>query len=90
MRERRETLGTFAAVKGTKLEAHLGWARERLGDPDALSPLLAAKETALIGGPLLAVDWCPPTTAGSASLAIRIARRPSAAARADTARARSR
>lgn len=57
MRERREKLGTFAAVKGTMLEAHLGWARERLGDLDALTPHLAASEAALVARPLLAVDW---------------------------------
>ena len=58
MRERGEKLGTFAAVKGTMLEAHLVWARKRLGDLSAaLSPHLPPAEAELVGRPLLAVDW---------------------------------
>ncbi len=57
---KKEKLGTAAAVKGTMVQAHLSWATERFGDaPARLRPHVAAECAPYLDRGILATDWIP-------------------------------
>ena len=58
LKPRTEKLGDQAAVKGTMLLAHLGWARERLGEPaPRLQAHVSAPTASALSRGVLATDW---------------------------------
>jgi hypothetical protein len=58
--EKKEKLGGPASVKGTMLEAHLLWAKGKLGgSADRLTALVPGECAGLIGRTILATDWIP-------------------------------
>lgn len=60
MIEKQEFFDGQAAVKGTMLQAHLAWAKERFGDvTSALRPFLEADSYALVEYTTLATGWVP-------------------------------
>ena len=59
MKIRREHLGDHAAVKGTMLNAHLGWARKELGDVSRLAAHLDGPCRAFVDRPTLSNIWVP-------------------------------
>lgn len=60
MKPKKEKLGNTAAVKGTMVQAHLAWAKERLGDVTArVQPLLHPECLGLVTKSLLVTEWFP-------------------------------
>ena len=58
-RQRLEKLGNQALVKGTMVEQHLAWARQRLGDVAArVGSRLTPESSRLLQG-VLATEWYP-------------------------------
>lgn len=57
--QKKEKLGTQAAVKGTMLQAHLEWAAANLGPDWAAHAALDAQATVYATRGVLATDWVP-------------------------------
>ncbi len=57
---KEERLGTTAAVKGTMLEAHLGWAATKIPDlVNTLVPRLAPEPAEVLKHRVLPIHWIP-------------------------------
>ena len=59
MRAKQELLTGKAAIKGTMLQAHLGWAQRRLGDVNRLKTHVRSECVGLLNATTLLTAWVP-------------------------------